>query len=204
MELHLAEQKVQHVGSQLSLVREGAIENLQKGVEVFLSQLSMTDARIRFNLEKGQQPTRNGLDHIQLLVSMNKGSDFQSIDRSASGGELSRIMLALKTILSEGAGLQTIVFDEIDTGVSGEIANQVAELMGRISQKMQVITITHLPQLAAKGRQHYKVYKESKDEETKTKIVSLNSDERLVEIAEMLSGKNPSEAAVQNARELLN
>jgi len=203
-EQHIAEQKVQHVGSQLSLVREGAIGNLQKGIEAFLSQLSMTDARIRFNLEKGQQPTRSGLDHIQLLVSMNKGSEFQSIDRSASGGELSRIMLALKTILSEGAGLQSIVFDEIDTGVSGEIANQVAELMGRISQKMQVITITHLPQLAAKGRQHYKVFKESKDEGTNTKIVALNSDERLVEIAEMLSGKNPSKAAVQNARELLN
>jgi len=204
MDLNVAEQRVQHVGSQLSMAREGAIVNLQKGIEILLSQLSMTDARIRFNLEKAQQPTRSGLDNIELLVSLNIGSEFQSIDRSASGGELSRIMLALKTILSEGAGLQTIVFDEIDTGVSGEIANQVADLMGRISQKMQVITITHLPQLAAKGRQHYKVFKESKDDGTNTKIVPLNRDERLVEIAEMLSGKNPSEAAVQNARELLN
>jgi DNA repair protein RecN (Recombination protein N) len=113
-------------------------------------------------------------------------------------------MLAFKVVLSEESDLPTIVFDEIDTGVSGEIANRVAELLASISKKMQVISISHVPQMASKGQQHYKVYKETSEGITNTKITILNTDQRLVEIAEMLSGKNPSEAAVQNARELLN
>ena len=148
--------------------------------------------------------TRNGLDSIDLLVSLNKGSELKSIEKTASGGELSRIMFALKTLLSEGSNRQTIIFDEIDTGVSGEVGNQIADLMGKISRNKQVISITHLPQLAAKGAQHFKVFKEIGNDITQTRIVPLSRDKRLVEIAEMLSGKDPSEAAVQNARELLN
>ena len=164
----------------------------------------MKDTRFQFDLEKFDAPSVSGLDRLSLKVKFNKGGAFLPIDNAASGGELSRIMLAFKVILSEESDLPTIVFDEIDTGVSGDIANKVAEMLATISKRMQVISISHIPQLASKGQQHYKVYKETQDGITNTKIAVLNTDQRLVEIAEMLSGKNPSEAAVQNARELLN
>ena len=198
------EKKMLELGEKLSAKRNSVLLNLKNGIEKLLDQLSMKESHIQFNMSRSVAATRNGLDSIDLLVSLNKGSELKSIEKTASGGELSRIMLALKTLLSEGSNRQTIIFDEIDTGVSGEVGNQIADLMGTISRNKQVISITHLPQLAAKGAQHFKVFKEIGNDITQTRIVPLSRDKRLVEIAEMLSGKDPSEAAVQNARELLN
>ena len=181
-----------------------AIPGLVASMQDLLDSLAMKDVQFQFKLEKLATPSVSGLNRLTLHVKFNKGSDFLPIEKAASGGELSRIMLAFKVVLSEESDLPTIVFDEIDTGVSGEIANRVAELLASISKKMQVISISHVPQMASKGQQHYKVYKETSEGITNTKITILNTDQRLVEIAEMLSGKNPSEAAVQNARELLN
>ena len=198
------EKKMLELGEKLSAKRNSVLLNLKNGIEKLLDQLSMKESHIQFNMSRSVAATRNGLDSIDLLVSLNKGSELKSIEKTASGGELSRIMLALKTLLSEGSNRQTIIFDEIDTGVSGEVGNQIADLMGTISRNKQVISITHLPQLAAKGAQHFKVFKEIGNDITQTRILPLSKDKRLVEIAEMLSGKDPSEAAVQNARELLN
>ena len=198
------EKKMLELGEKLSTERNSVLLNLKNGIEKLLDQLSMKESHIQFNMSRSVAATRNGLDSIDLLVSLNKGSELKSIEKTASGGELSRIMFALKTLLSEGSNRQTIIFDEIDTGVSGEVGNQIADLMGKISRNKQVISITHLPQLAAKGAQHFKVFKEIGNDITQTRIVPLSRDKRLVEIAEMLSGKDPSEAAVQNARELLN
>ena len=192
------------LGEELSLKRELAIPGLVASMQDLLDSLAMKDVQFQFKLEKLATPSVSGLNRLTLHVKFNKGSDFLPIEKAASGGELSRIMLAFKVVLSEESDLPTIVFDEIDTGVSGEIANRVAELLASISKKMQVISISHVPQMASKGQQHYKVYKETSEGITNTKITILNTDQRLVEIAEMLSGKNPSEAAVQNARELLN
>ena len=129
---------------------------------------------------------------------------YGELKKVASGGELSRIMLAIKKVLSENSQLPTIIFDEIDSGVSGEISNKMAHIMSQMSQKMQVITITHLPQIAAKGNQHYKVFKEEVNNSTITNLKLLSEDERIVEIAEMLSGKNISDSALTHAKELLN
>lgn len=192
------------LGEKLSLKRELAIPGLAASMESLLDSLAMKDVQFQFELEKLATPSVSGLNRLSLHVKFNKGSDFLPIEKAASGGELSRIMLAFKVVLSEESDLPTIVFDEIDTGVSGEIANRVAELLASISKNMQVVSISHVPQMASKGQQHYKVYKETSEGITNTKITVLNTDQRLVEIAEMLSGKNPSEAAVQNARELLN
>ena len=138
-----------------------------------------------------------------LLFSANKGTSLGSFKKVASGGEMSRIMLAIKSILADFSNLPTILFDEIDTGVSGEIALKMGEIMKKMSQNRQVFAITHLPQIAAKGVAHYKVYKYDTENATITNIVRLTPEERVEQIAEMLSGKNPSAVAMDNARELL-
>ena len=146
----------------------------------------------------------SGIDRIQFLFSANKNIAPQSIAKVASGGELSRLMLAVKYLISNSAGLPTILFDEIDTGVSGEIADKMGKLIKDMSAHMQVINITHLPQVASKGDQHFLVYKNLSDESTSTYIKELNDDERLTEIAKMLSGDRLTEAALANAKVLLN
>ena len=145
-----------------------------------------------------------GKDTLEFLFSANKGGSFGALKKVASGGELSRIMLSVKKVLSENTQLPTILFDEIDTGVSGEVSNKIATIMQKMSLNMQVITITHLPQIAAKGNQHYKVYKEEVNGVTTTNLKQLSEEERIVEIAEMLSGKNISDSALTHAKELLN
>ena len=147
---------------------------------------------------------KNGKDEISFLFSANKGAHFGELKKVASGGELSRVMLAVKKLLSENSQLPTIIFDEIDTGVSGEISNKMASIMHQMSGNMQVITITHLPQIAAKGNQHYKVFKEEHEGTTITQLKQLTEDERIIEIAEMLSGKDISDSALVHAKELLN
>ena len=134
----------------------------------------------------------------------NKGSNFNTLKKSASGGEMSRIMLAIKSILSEYIQLPSIMFDEIDTGVSGEISNKMGSIMKQMSKTMQVFAITHLPQIAAKGDTHFKVYKQDKENITRTNLKRLNEEDRVVEIAQMLGGLTISESAILHAKQLLN
>jgi DNA repair protein RecN (Recombination protein N) len=143
------------------------------------------------------------MDEINFLFAANKNQTLRNVADVASGGEVARLMLCLKSLLAEHRSLPTLIFDEIDTGVSGEVASQMALIMRNMAQYMQVMAITHLPQIAAKGNVHYKVYKQDADEHTETQIKRLTQEERVVEIAQVLSGKNVSEAALQNARELL-
>jgi len=145
----------------------------------------------------------NGMDSLEFLISANKGLTFDSLRKVASGGEMSRIMLAVKSILSEYVNLPVIIFDEIDTGVSGEVSNKIAGVMQQMSDNMQVITITHLPQIAAKGNQHYKVYKEEVNNKIHSNIKLLDDDERIVALAEMLGGNNITESAIAHAKQLL-
>ncbi|XHR95330.1 hypothetical protein ACFJIV_01055 [Mucilaginibacter sp. UC70_90] len=147
--------------------------------------------------------TATGIDNIRFLFSANKGHALAEMSKVASGGELSRSMLSIKSIVAQYTALPTIIFDEIDTGVSGEVANKVGQIMERLAQNLQVITITHLPQIASKGQSHYFVYKDDSEASTFTRIKQLNNDERVLEIAKMLSGDKPGESALQNARELL-
>jgi DNA repair protein RecN (Recombination protein N) len=150
-----------------------------------------------------QELARNGADAIRFMFSANKGHALADMSKVASGGELSRLMLSIKSIIAEYTALPTIIFDEIDTGVSGEVANKVGQVMERLSQNLQVITITHLPQIAGKGKSHYFVYKDDTGSTTYTRMKKLDAKERVLEIAKMLSGDNPGESALQNARELL-
>ena len=196
--------KLNEVANQISTTRKKILPNLKKELEHLLSDLGMPEARFSIDLSTSDTFLSNGKDKLSFLFSANKGGSFGELKKVASGGELSRIMLAIKKILSENIQLPTIIFDEIDTGVSGEISNKIAKIMQEMSQQMQVITITHLPQIAAKGNQHYKVYKEDVAGVTTTNLKQLSEDERIVEIAEMLSGKKISESAITHAKELLN
>ena len=184
--------------------RKKAIPVLIKKLELFLSNLGMENTRFQFKINHTKNYLSNGKDELHLLISANKGVNYGELKKIASGGELSRIMLAVKAILSEYSKLPTIIFDEIDTGVSGDVSQKMADIMQQMSANMQVITITHLPQIAAKGQHHYKVYKEDIDNNISTQLTRLNINERIKEIAEMLSGKNISETAIEHAKELLN
>ncbi|HEY0246120.1 MAG TPA: DNA repair protein RecN, partial [Mucilaginibacter sp.] len=139
----------------------------------------------------------------RFLFSANKGHALAEMSKVASGGELSRLMLSIKSLIAKNTALPTIIFDEIDTGVSGEVANRVGLIMQQLAENLQVITITHLPQIASKGQSHYFVYKDDEGATTYTRIKQLNNDDRVLEIAKMLSGDKPGESALQNARELL-
>ena len=195
---------VKEKGKLLSDKRQKGVSSLQSEVKNYLSEMAMPHAELKVELTPNENPSESGLESIEFLVRMNKGSSFDPLKKVASGGELSRIMLAIKSILSVNGNLPAIIFDEIDTGVSGEVANNMGSIMKKMANHLQVISITHLPQIASKGKQHYKVFKETKEDTTITKITQLNRGDRLVEIAQMLSGENPSQAAIDNARELLN
>ena len=184
--------------------RNKAIPILSEKIVKILEQLGMPNARFKIDLLPKESFLGNGKDEISFLFSANKGTDFGFLKKVASGGELSRIMLAVKAILAQYSKLPTIIFDEIDTGVSGEIANKMAEIMKLMSNEMQVFAITHLPQIAAKGTQHYKVFKYSQGNNTISELKLLNQDERIIEIAEMLSGKDISDSAMIHAKALLN
>jgi len=196
--------KLDELASKISGGRKSVIGKLTKHLESILIDLGMGQARFSIEIKPSESYFKNGKDELSFLFSANKGGQFGELKKVASGGELSRIMLAIKKVLSENSQLPTIIFDEIDTGVSGEISNKMASIMHEMSQHMQVITITHLPQIAAKGNQHYKVFKEDQGASTVTQLKQLSEDERIVEIAEMLSGKVISDSAMIHARELLN
>ncbi len=197
-------EKLDELAAKISKSRKSVISKLKKDLEHILSDLGMPQAHFAIEIIASDHYYKNGKDELSFLFSANKGGQLGELKKVASGGELSRIMLAIKKVLSENSQLPTIIFDEIDTGVSGEISNKMASIMHEMSQQMQVITITHLPQIAAKGSQHYKVYKVDAGNTTSTQLKQLSEDERIVEIAEMLSGKEISDSAMTHARELLN
>lgn len=196
--------KLDAIALKISEARKKITPTVSKQLESILDNLGMSHARFQIQNTLAENYYKNGKDVLSFLFSANKGGQFGELKKVASGGELSRIMLAIKKVMSENSQLPTIIFDEIDSGVSGEISNKMAHIMSQMSQQMQVITITHLPQIAAKGNQHYKVYKEEVNNTTTTNLKQLSKDERIVEIAEMLSGKNISDSALTHARELLN
>ncbi|WP_445748368.1 DNA repair protein RecN [Polaribacter sp.] len=203
-EIQEVSSKLDAIATSISKARAKVIPDLQKSLEELLADLGMQNARFSIKVTPTKNYFFNGKDELDFLFSANKGGNFGELKKVASGGELSRIMLSIKKILSENTQLPTIIFDEIDTGVSGEVSNKIAAIMQQMSQHMQVITITHLPQIASKGTQHYKVFKEEINGETTTQLKKLTSEERVKEIAEMLSGKELSESAIIHAKELLN
>jgi len=184
--------------------RVEALPMLEQKLETYLSLLGLPNAK--FKVEFATSPTfkKSGTDNLALYFTANKGGNFGLLKKVASGGEMSRIMLSVKALLSQYKKLPTIVFDEIDTGVSGEIALKMAYIMGEMSTHMQILSITHLPQIAAKGEQHIKVYKEDRQNTTVTHLKQLSQEERIVEIAQMIGGKNITDTTLANAKELLN
>ncbi|MEZ4796457.1 MAG: DNA repair protein RecN [Flavobacteriaceae bacterium] len=203
-ELNLHTKTLNELANSIHENRKKVVPEFIKQMEAILKDLGMPNAKFKIDLQMSDQFYSNGKDTIELLFSANKGSDFLSLKKAASGGELSRIMLAIKSILTKYINLPTIMFDEIDTGVSGEISTKMAEIMHQMSRSMQVFSITHLPQIAAKGDNHFKVYKEDINNKTTTHLVKLNQDERIVEIAQMLGGKKISTSAIAHAKQLLN
>jgi DNA repair protein RecN (Recombination protein N) len=203
-EIRTVSEKLDAIAIIISKARIASLPKLTKELENLLADLGMENARFSIKIKPAEDYLSNGKDELIFLFSANKGGNYGELKRVASGGELSRIMLSVKNVLSKNTQLPTIIFDEIDTGVSGEISNKIAAIMQQMSHHMQVISITHLPQIAAKGSSHYKVYKEEIKGVTTTNLKRLSSDERIVEIAEMLSGKDISDSALTHAKELLN
>jgi len=215
-------QELQDIATTLSANRAKAIPVIQEKVLANLTEMGMPNSVLEIeqttlspqppkggaeNAKAGNPPSgglgANGSDAIRFMFTANKGHALADMSKVASGGELSRLMLSIKSIIAQYTALPTIIFDEIDTGVSGEVAHKVGQVMERLSQNLQVITITHLPQIAGKGKSHYFVYKDNSGSTTYTRMKKLDDNERVLEIAKMLSGDNPGESALQNARELL-
>ena len=184
--------------------RVQAVPVLSQKLISILETLGMPYVRFKIDLNKTSNYFENGKDELQFLFSANKGTDFGLLKKVASGGEMSRIMLAVKAILAQYSKLPTLIFDEIDSGVSGEIANRMGEIMKEMSQTMQIFAITHLPQIAAKGTAHFKVSKTIIGEDTQSELRLLSNEERVVEIAQMLSGTVVTESALNHAKALLN
>jgi len=191
------------LGMRISDKRNAVVPDLEKKLQIILQNLGMPEAQFEISIQSTEYFYQNGIDDLQILFSANKGNRLGSMKQVASGGELSRIMLAFKAILAVHSKLPTIIFDEIDSGVSGEIALKMGEIMQQMAKGMQVISITHLPQIAAKGNQQMKVYKNTQNQRTNTDIKLLNTSDRITEIAEMLGGKNISKTAEKHAKELL-
>ncbi len=184
--------------------REEAIPVLTEKLTTILETLGMPNVRFKMDVESSSTYFENGKDELQFLFSANKGTDFGLLKKVASGGEMSRIMLAVKAILAQYSKLPTLIFDEIDTGVSGEIANRMGEIMKEMSQKMQIFAITHLPQIASKGMAHFKVSKSTVGEDTQSELKLLSDEERVIEVAQMLSGNVITDSALNHAKALLN
>lgn len=204
LELKKLEADLNTISIQLSKNRKAIVPTLKKQLEDTLSGLGMASATFKIELQPAQEFKPTGKDDLVFLFSANKGSSHGELKKVASGGELSRIMLAIKAILAKYEHLPTMMFDEIDTGVSGEISSKMGDIMQEMSNYMQIFSITHLPQVAAKGKHHYKVYKEEELMGTNTKMKLLSKEERVTELAEMLGGKTISDSALAHARQLLN
>lgn len=197
-------EKLKLTADKITKKRQAILPKLKSELEILLKQLGMPHSKFKINITPSESFLSNGKDCLSFLLQANKGGQFLALKKGASGGELSRIMLAVKFILSKHQQLPTIMFDEIDTGVSGEISNKMASIMQEMSRYMQVFTITHLPQIAAKGDAHFKVFKTEKNNSTITKLKPLSSEERLEEIAQMLGGLNLTASAKAHAKQLLN
>lgn len=196
--------KMVETAANLSNCRKKILPDIEKEIVSYLNLLGMPNAI--FNVEVGRKDdyTPSGIDEVSFLFNANKGGQPEEINKIASGGELSRLMLAIKSVIARSKELPAIIFDEIDTGISGEIANKMADILKSIAGYMQVINITHLPQIASKGDNHYLVYKNENERNVETGMRILNKEERIREIAKMLSGENPTPEAIANARSLLN
>ena len=188
----------------LSENRKKVISVLEKELKRLVSKMGMDQANFKIELSTSEDFLFNGSDILSFEFSANKGHDFKILKKVASGGELSRIMLAIKTLLSRFKKLPTIIFDEIDTGVSGKISDNIAEIMANLGSSMQVFTITHLPQVAAKGDHHFKVEKKTEGDKSLTKLSYLNTEQRIDEIAMMLSGNKITDTAIAHAKQLMN
>jgi len=191
------------LANKLSEKRMSSIPLIETRVSGLLQQLGLPNSKFRVEIVRDDTPGINGIDSVNFLFTANKNGIPCDISKVASGGEMSRVMLSIKTLLSKSKALPTIIFDEIDSGVSGEIADKMGTILKEISLDMQVINITHLPQIAAKGDHHFLVYKQDNDHETLTQLKLLSKSERIGELAKMLSGKNITHAAMMNAEELL-
>ncbi|MDR2286646.1 MAG: DNA repair protein RecN [Prevotellaceae bacterium] len=189
--------------TELTQLRKKAVRSIEKETVGLMVALGITNTRFEISFSEKEKPSITGLDDINFLFSANKNEELKPVAQTASGGEISRLMLCIKSIIAGFVALPTIIFDEIDAGVSGEIADKMAGIMQSLGNKMQVITITHLPQIAARGKLHYFVYKEDTEERTHTRIRRLSKNERTEEIARMLSGAKLTPAAIENAKSLL-
>jgi DNA repair protein RecN (Recombination protein N) len=196
--------KVQDLANKIHKKRLIVIPTLKNKLTYILNELGMPNAAFKFELTSTTIFKKNGTDSLLLLFTANKGHNFGPLNKVASGGELSRIMLSIKAVIAQYKKLPTAIFDEIDSGISGEIAYKMAEILKEMSLTMQMFAITHLPQLAAVGNQHIKIFKEDVNQLTETKLKTLTKEERVSEIAEMIGGKNKSISAINQAKELLN
>lgn len=199
-----AKSELHSLAMKLRQARQQTIPDLIDKMEQIVRRMGMQNARFEIQLNPSDTFLSNGQDQMDFLFAANLGSPFGLLKNVASGGELSRIMLTIKSLLSKFKKLPSIIFDEIDTGVSGAVSDEIAQIMTQMATYMQVFTITHLPQVAAKGNQHFKVYKVIYNEGTQTQIKELNKDERVAEIAKMVSGKEMTPTAIEHAKELLN
>ncbi|MDA3878907.1 MAG: DNA repair protein RecN [Prolixibacteraceae bacterium] len=202
-EIETAKKEVEKIAEELHNVRKKNVPEITREIQGYLTQLGMPNASLIIDIRKKNDYGSHGIDDVFFLFSANKGVSPEEIHKVASGGELSRLMLAIKTVVAKSKSLPAIIFDEIDTGISGEIASKMGNILFEMSQYMQVLNITHLPQIASKGTSHYKVYKEETTAGVETGICQLESIERVEEIAKMLGGDPPHEAAIINARALL-
>lgn len=203
-DLNSKQEKVDELAKSIFESRKKTAPILIEKIRTILSQLGMVEANFQIEINHTDSYYPKGKDEVVLLFSANKGTSFGLLKKVVSGGEMSRIMLAIKAILANYSKLPTIIFDEIDTGVSGEIAIKMGEIMKEMSTSMQVFAITHLPQIAAKGNSHYKVSKRNQGDTTISELNLLSSEERILQIAEMLSGKDITDSALQHAKALLN
>ena len=202
-EIQKQESVLREIARQLSDNRKKTAPVIEQEIVTALQNLGIPNAKFSIEFTETPHLTSNGIDEVNFLFSANKDRILQPIAAIASGGEISRVMLSLKSVISKSSGLPTIILDEIDSGISGEIAGKMGQIMQQMGETMQVISITHLPQIASKGSVHYKVYKTDNDDTTTSTIKQLTVDERISEIAQMLSGVKLTEAAVYNAKELL-
>lgn len=197
------QKQLKELAGKISAGRAKVIPVLQKEIQKTLTMLGMPDAQFKIELMPVETFTNNGSDSVNFMFSANKGKELREVEKVASGGELSRVMLVIKSLIAKYTDLPAIIFDEIDSGVSGKVAGQVAELVLKISKSMQVIMITHLPQIASKGDAHFLVYKENVKNKTVTRIKQLTTNERVEEIARMISSGKPGTSALKTASELL-
>ncbi|MGZ2370579.1 DNA repair protein RecN [Ancylomarina sp. YFZ004] len=203
MQLQMQDTKLAKASVKLSKSRKAVIPEIEKALESQLIQLGIPHAKIKFDQTIAEEYQYLGRDFIRILFSANKNGHLEEISKVASGGEMSRLMLSIKYLISASTALPSIVFDEIDTGVSGEIADKMGVVMRDMAENIQVISITHLPQIASKGNYHYKVYKADDELETYSNIVLLDRESRIEELAKMLSGADMTQAAMENAKVLL-